>query len=107
MTHSHQWMSHFYLYGTRFQSLRRISWLTSYSITFLLAVWKKRGFYPLLAQHPEIKFVSVVGIDLAGNDTDEKIPYLYFMKTMMISLLAEPHRPMQVIGSAYEHCHTQ
>lgn len=28
----------------------------------------------LLKMHPEIKFVSLVGIDLAGNDTDEKIP---------------------------------
>ena len=27
-----------------------------------------------LNEHPEIKFVSLVGIDLAGNDTDEKIP---------------------------------
>lgn len=28
----------------------------------------------ILHAHPEIKFVSFVGIDLAGNDTDEKIP---------------------------------
>lgn len=28
--------------------------------------------------HPEIKFVSLVGIDLAGNDTDEKIPIAIF-----------------------------
>ena len=26
-----------------------------------------------LREHPEIKFVSLVVIDLAGNDTDEKI----------------------------------
>lgn len=32
----------------------------------------------LLEQHPEIKFVSLVGIDLAGNDTDEKIPISVF-----------------------------
>ena len=31
-----------------------------------------------LKQHPEIKFVSLVGIDLAGNDTDEKIPVSVF-----------------------------
>lgn len=31
-----------------------------------------------LKQHPEIKFVSLVGIDLAGNDTDEKIPVSIF-----------------------------
>lgn len=34
----------------------------------------------LLEEHPEIKFVSLVGIDLAGNDTDEKIPIGIFKK---------------------------
>lgn len=38
----------------------------------------KEGVLSLLAQHPEIKFVSLVGIDLAGNDTDEKIPIRIF-----------------------------
>jgi glutamine synthetase len=33
----------------------------------------------LLAAHPEIKFISLVGIDLAGNDTDEKIPVKVFL----------------------------
>ena len=33
-----------------------------------------------LKEHPEIKFVSLVGIDLAGNDTDEKIPVRIFLK---------------------------
>lgn len=33
-----------------------------------------------LKAHPEIKFVSLVGIDLAGNDTDEKIPMRLFLK---------------------------
>lgn len=33
-----------------------------------------------LNEHPEIKFVSLVGIDLAGNDTDEKIPVRLFIK---------------------------
>lgn len=33
-----------------------------------------------LREHPEIKFVSLVGIDLAGNDTDEKIPIRLFLK---------------------------
>ena len=28
----------------------------------------------ILEAHPEIKFVSLVAVDLAGNDTDEKIP---------------------------------
>lgn len=40
----------------------------------------KEGILSLLAQHPEIRFVSLVGIDLAGNDTDEKIPMEIFMK---------------------------
>lgn len=30
--------------------------------------------------HPEIKFVSFVGIDLSGNDTDEKIPVKLFLE---------------------------
>ena len=33
-----------------------------------------------LRDHPEIKFVSLMGIDLAGNDTDEKIPVRVFIK---------------------------
>ena len=40
----------------------------------------KEGILSLLAQHPEVRFVSLVGIDLAGNDTDEKIPMSIFMK---------------------------
>lgn len=38
----------------------------------------KEGVLALLEQHPEIQFVSLVGIDLAGNDTDEKIPISVF-----------------------------
>lgn len=38
----------------------------------------KEGILALLEQHPEIKFVSLVGVDLAGNDTDEKIPIVTF-----------------------------
>ena len=33
----------------------------------------KEGVLSLLRTHPEIRFVSLVGIELAGNDTDEKI----------------------------------
>ena len=40
----------------------------------------KEGVLALLRQHPEIKFVSLVGIDLAGNDTDEKIPVSLFFE---------------------------
>ena len=33
-----------------------------------------------LLAHPEIKFVSLVGIDIGGHDTDEKIPVREFLK---------------------------
>ena len=34
----------------------------------------------ILNNHPEIKFASFVGIDLSGNDTDEKIPMKLFLE---------------------------
>lgn len=34
----------------------------------------------ILNAHPEVKFVSLIGIDLAGNDTDEKIPVRIFLE---------------------------
>lgn len=34
----------------------------------------------LLSENSQIKFVSLVGIDLAGNDTDEKIPIKLFLE---------------------------
>ncbi|MCX8131120.1 MAG: glutamine synthetase [Clostridia bacterium] len=34
----------------------------------------------LLRDHPEVKFVSLVGIDLRGNDTDERIPINSFLE---------------------------
>jgi len=40
----------------------------------------KEELVQLLKNRPEIKFVSLVGIDLAGNDTDEKIPIRLFLK---------------------------
>ena len=33
----------------------------------------------LLSLHPEVKFVSLMGVDFAGNDTDEKIPVQLFL----------------------------
>lgn len=42
----------------------------------------KEELVNLLNNHPEIKFASLVGIDLAGNDTDEKIPISIFIKDM-------------------------
>ena len=42
----------------------------------------KEDIIKQLREHPEIKFVSLVGIDMAGNDTDEKIPIRIFLKDM-------------------------
>lgn len=39
----------------------------------------KADLTAILAQHPEVKFVSMVSIDFAGNDTDEKIPVHCFI----------------------------
>ncbi|MDR3348302.1 MAG: glutamine synthetase [Acidaminococcales bacterium] len=44
------------------------------------ALHGKKDIIELLAKHPEIKFVSFVGIDFAGNDTDEKVPISLFVK---------------------------
>lgn len=39
----------------------------------------KEDLISILSNHPEIKFVSFVGVDLSGNDTDEKIPVKVFL----------------------------
>ena len=39
----------------------------------------KEDLFKIFNEHPEIKFVSIVGIDLSGNDTDEKIPARLFL----------------------------
>ena len=33
----------------------------------------------VIEKHPEVKFVSLVGIDIGGHDTDEKIPVEEFL----------------------------
>ena len=33
----------------------------------------------ILEEHNEVKFVSFMGIDFAGNDTDEKVPIKLFL----------------------------
>lgn len=38
------------------------------------------AIYKILRAHPEVKFVSLVGIDIGGLDTDEKIPVEEFLK---------------------------
>ncbi|MBQ0079359.1 MAG: glutamine synthetase, partial [Eubacterium sp.] len=40
---------------------------------------KPEDLTAILTAHPEIKFVSVVGIDVGGHDTDEKIPVEEFL----------------------------
>jgi len=39
-----------------------------------------RGLRALLASHPEIRFASLAGVDLGGNDTDERIPVSHFLE---------------------------
>ncbi|MCT4606994.1 MAG: glutamine synthetase [Marinisporobacter sp.] len=41
---------------------------------------KAKEVVAILKKHPEVKFVSLVGIDLGGNDTDEKIPVELFIE---------------------------
>lgn len=41
-----------------------------------------RGLEKVLIENPQIKFVSLVGVDLGGNDTDEKIPVSSFLKNV-------------------------
>lgn len=36
----------------------------------------------ILEEHPEIQFVSFMGVDIGGNGTDEKIPVKLFIKDM-------------------------
>lgn len=39
----------------------------------------KKDLIDIFTDHSEIKFVSFVGVDLSGNDTDEKIPVKVFL----------------------------
>lgn len=42
----------------------------------------KEGLMEVVNCHPEIKFVSLVGVDLSGNDTDERIPIKLFIENI-------------------------
>ncbi len=42
----------------------------------------KEEITSVLQAHPEVRFVSLVGIDIGGNDTDEKIPTPLFIEDM-------------------------
>ena len=41
---------------------------------------KKKDILKMLKEHPEIKYVSLVGVDMAGNDTEERIPGRIFLR---------------------------
>ena len=41
-------------------------------------------FKVLQKDYPEIKFVSLMGIDLYGNGTEEKIPIKIFLEKMIL-----------------------
>ena len=42
----------------------------------------KKDVIAMLERHPEVQFVSFAGLDIAGNDTDERIPIKLFMEDM-------------------------
>lgn len=42
----------------------------------------KEALTEILNDHPEIKFVSLMGVDIGGNGTDEKIPVKLFLDDM-------------------------
>jgi glutamine synthetase len=42
----------------------------------------KEEIIETLQKHPEVKFVSLVGVDIGGRDTDEKIPVDLFIEEM-------------------------
>lgn len=50
----------------------------------------------ILQNHPEVRFASLTGIDLAGNDTDEKIPIHLFLDSIESYL----HGGVQTDGSS-------
>lgn len=43
---------------------------------------RKEDVEAILKKHPEVQFVSLVGLDIGGHDTDEKIPVTMFLKDM-------------------------
>ena len=50
--------------------------------TIAPAQHNEKALRALLEEHPEIRFVSLMGVDFAGNDTDEKIPVKIFLEDM-------------------------
>lgn len=58
----------------------------------------KEKLAKILKNHPEIKFVSLMGIDIGGNGTDEKIPISLFIEDMDEML----EKGIQTDGSSVE-----
>ena len=46
----------------------------------------RERLFQILDEHPEIKFVSIAGIDLMGHETDEKIPVSLFREDIDLFL---------------------
>ena len=43
---------------------------------------EKIDLMKILKEHPEVQFVSMAGLDMVGNDTDERIPIRLFLEDM-------------------------
>lgn len=58
--------------------------LLNQPMLYCLPPWThhKETLTELLKGHPSIRFVSLIGVDLGGNDTDEKIPIDLFINEM-------------------------
>ena len=52
----------------------------------------------ILNTNKQIKFVSLMGIDLGGNATDEKIPVELFKKILMTFYIKEYKQMVQVLN---------
>ncbi|MDG2865941.1 hypothetical protein P7M39_24165, partial [Vibrio parahaemolyticus] len=46
----------------------------------------KKELIKTLNENPQIKFVSLAGVDLIGHETDEKIPISLFLKNIDVFL---------------------
>ena len=52
----------------------------------------------ILTSNPQIKFVSLMGIDLGGNATDEKIPVELFLEDINDFLESAVQQMVQVLS---------
>ena len=48
---------------------------------------EKSDLTRILKDHPEVQFVSFAGLDIAGNDTDERIPIKLFIEDMDVKVI--------------------